>query len=84
MEVSQIQMRITFGRAGGSSTKNLTFYKAAKNAISGSIANMRGDSIGAISVAGAYDTTKTLTFNSTTNSGLFSKLKSYFTAGNQT
>ena len=43
--VSQIQMRVTFGPAGGDSTKYLTFYKATKNSISGSIASMRGDSI---------------------------------------
>lgn len=84
IEISQIQMRVTFGPAGGDSTKNLTFYKAAKNAISGSIASMRGSSIGAISVGTAYDATKTLTFNSSTNSTIFATLKSYFTAGNQT
>lgn len=65
-------MRATFGPAGGSSTKYLTFYKATKNAISGSIASMRGDFIGAISVGDAYDATRTLTFNSTTNSAIFS------------
>ncbi len=72
IEVSQIQMRVTFGPAGGDSTKYLTFYKATKDAISGSISSMRGDSIGAISVGTAYDSTKTLTFNASTNSAIFS------------
>ena len=40
--VSQIQMRVTFGPAGGDSTKYLTFYKATKNSISGSIASTPG------------------------------------------
>ena len=53
--VSQIQMRVTFGPAGGDSTKYLTFYKATKNSISGSIASMRGDSIGSLTVAQAYN-----------------------------
>lgn len=77
-------MRVTFAQAGGDSTKYLTFYKAAKDEISGSIANMRGTSIGAISVAEAYNSTKTLTFNASTNSTIFQTLKSYFSAGNQT
>ena len=48
MEISQIKMKVTFARAGGSSNKYLTFYKAAKNAISGSISSMRGASIGSV------------------------------------
>ena len=67
--VSQIQMRVTFGPAGGDSTKYLTFYKATKNSISGSIASMRGDSIGSLTVAQAYNRTVTLTFSASTNAG---------------
>lgn len=77
-------MRVTFGRAGGDSTKNLTFYKATKNDISGSISSMRGTSIGAISIGTAYDSTKTLTFSASSNSAIFQTLKSYFSSGNQT
>ena len=29
--ISQLELRVTFLRAGGSSTKNLTFYKATSN-----------------------------------------------------
>ena len=76
-------MNVTFGPAGGDSRKNLTFFKATKNSISGSIASMRGDSIGAISVEYAYDRSTTLTFNSSTNAGIFSTLQAYFAAGNQ-
>lgn len=84
MEISQIKMRATFARAGGSSNKYLTFYKATKNAISGSISSMRGASIGSIYVVDAYDNTQTITFNSSTNSGIYNTLKSYFSSGNQT
>lgn len=82
--ISQIQLKVTFGTAGGSSNKYLTLYKAAKNDISGSIASMRGSSIGAITVSNAYNRTVTLTFNSSTNSAIYNTLKSYFSAGNQT
>ena len=81
--ISQIQLKLTFGPAGGESTKNLTFYKATSNTVSGSIASMRGASIGAISVSNAYNRTVTLTFNSSTNAGIFNTLRSYFLAGNR-
>ena len=71
---------MTFLRAGGSSTKNLTFYKATSNTISGAI---RGASIGAISVGDAYGRTVTLTFNAGTNSGLFNTIRSYLSEGNR-
>lgn len=76
-------MSVTFGPAGGASRKNLTLYKSAKSSISGSIASMRGDSIGAISVTEAYDRSVTLTFNSSANATIFATLKSYFAAGNR-
>ena len=81
--ISQIQMRVTFGPAGGDSTKRLTFYKATKNSISGSIATMRGSSIGYLTVSQAYDRTTTLTFNASTNAGMFNTLRDYFSAGNR-
>ncbi len=81
--VSQIQMRVTFGPAGGDSTKYLTFYKATKNSISGSIASMRGDSIGSITVTEAYNRTVTLTFSATSNAGLFNTFRDYFASGNR-
>ncbi len=76
-------MRITFGPAGGDSTKRLTFYKAAKNSISGSIASMRGDTIGYLTVSKAYNRTVTLTFNASTNAGFFNTFRDYFAAGNR-
>ena len=81
--ITGIQMRVTFGPAGGDSTKYLTFYKATKNSISGSIASMRGDSIGSITVTEAYNRTVTLTFNASSNAGLFNTLQDYFAAGSR-
>ena len=76
-------MRVTFGPAGGDSTKYLTFYKATKNSISGSIASMRGDSIGSLTVAQAYNRTVTLTFSASTNASLFNTFRDYFASGNR-
>lgn len=84
IEISQIRMKVTFGAAGGASTKYLTFYQASKDEISGSISSMRGNSIGAIEVSEAFDRTIILSFNSNSQSDIFSALKSYFSSGNQT
>lgn len=81
--ISKIQLRVTFGPAGGSSTKYLTMYKSTSNTISGSIGSMRGASIGAIAVSNAYNRTVTLTFSDSENSGMFSAMRSHFLAGNR-
>lgn len=44
---------------------------------------MRGDSIGKLYVEDAYNRSMTLTFNASTNAGLFSAFKSYFMSGNR-
>ena len=74
---------MTFGPAGGESTKYLTFYKATGNAITGSISALRGSSIGAVTVSNAYDRSVTLTFNASTNAGIFNTFRDYFAAGNR-
>jgi hypothetical protein len=79
--ISEIRMKLTFGAAGGSSTKNVTFYEGAKDTISGSIASMRGSSIGAVSVADAHSSTKTVTFSGGSNAAMFTKLVSFFAGG---
>jgi hypothetical protein len=83
INITQIQMDVTFAKAGGASSKYLTFYKSAKSSISGSIASMRGASIGNLYVSEAYNRSVKLTFNSSTNASLFSTFKSYFMAGNR-
>ena len=83
IDITQIKLNVTFGPAGGDSRKNLTFYKATKNSISGSIASIRGDSIGAVSVEYAYDRSVTLTFSAGSNAAIFSTLKAYFMAGSR-
>ena len=84
INITQIKLKITISESGMSGSKYFTMYKAAKNAISGTIASMRGSSIGSILITNAYGTTKTLTFDSKTNASMFNTLKSYFLAGNQT
>ncbi len=79
--ISRIKLNVTFGAAGGSSTKYLTFYKATSNTISGSIGGMRGTSLGRISVSNAYNRAVTLTFDNSTNAALFTALRDYFMSG---
>ena len=81
--VTGIQMRVTFGPTGGSSTKYLTLYGGAKNSISGSIASMRGSALGAVSVSNAFDRTVALNFNSGSEAAIYNALVNFFTSGNR-
>ena len=81
--ITGIQMRVTFGPTGGSSTKYLTLYGGAKNSISGSIASMRGSALGAVSVSNAFDRTVTLNFNSGSEAAIYNTLVKFFTSGNR-
>lgn len=81
--ITGIQMRVTFGPTGGSSTKYLTLYGGAKNSISGSIASMRGSALGAVSVSNAFDRTVTLNFNSGSEAAIYNALVNFFTSGNR-
>ena len=83
INISQIKMRVTFAKSGGSSSKYLTFYKSAKTSISGSVSSMRGASIGKLYVADAYNRSVDLYFNSGTNAALFNAFRDYFMAGNR-
>ena len=81
--VTGIQMRVTFGPTGGSSTKYLTLYGGAKSSISGSIASMRGSALGAVSVSNAFDRTVALNFNSGSEAAIYNALVKFFTSGNR-
>ena len=81
--VTGIQMRVTFGPTGGSSTKYLTLYSGAKNSISGSIASMRGSALGAVSVSNAFDRTVMLNFNSGSEAAIYNALVNFFASGNR-
>lgn len=83
ISITQIDMSVTFAEAGGCSGKYLTFYKSAKTSIGGTIASMRGDSIGRLYVAEAYGRTEKLTFNASTNAELFASFRDYFMTGNR-
>lgn len=82
--ITQIQLSLTFGPAGGDSEKYVHFWKAAKSSISGSISSMRGDDIGSVHIEDhAYDRTVKLTFDSSQNSAIYNTFKTYFAAGNK-
>ena len=83
IEISQIQLRLTFAQAGGASSKYLTLYKGASNTISGSIASMRGASIGQVYITEAYNRTETLTFSASSHAALFNAIKAHIMAGSQ-
>ena len=81
--ITGIQMRVTFGPTGGSSTKYPTLYGGAKNSISGGIASMRGSALGAVSVSNAFDRTVALNFNSGGEAAIYNALVNFFTSGNR-
>lgn len=83
INITQIKMRVTFAKSGGSSSKYLTFYKSAKTSISGSVSSMRGASIGKLYVADAYNRSVDLYFNSSINASRFTAFRDYFMAGNR-
>lgn len=82
--ITNIALSLTFGSSGASSTKHVRMYKGTQNDISGSISSMRGALIDDIIVSGAYSSTKTITFNGTTNSDGFVNLRDHIMAGMQT
>ena len=83
IDITQITMQMTFTSSGGAGSKYLTMYKATGNTITGSIGALRGASIGAVSVYNAYNATRTVTFNASTNAAIFNTLKAYFSGGNR-
>lgn len=83
VDISEITLSLTFGNSGGASNKYVYFYKATGNTITGSISAMRADSIGTLYVEAAYNGTRTLTFNASTNADMFAILKEYLLAGNR-
>lgn len=83
--INAIKLTATFGPAGvAHDPKNLTFYKATKNDISGTGTAMLGDPLGVVTLSDAYDRTVTLSFDSSNNATVFAAMKTYFTARNQT
>lgn len=84
--ITEIKMTISFSGAGygiWDTGKLLSFYTSNYQTLDTSIApqSYRKNAIGTIATA-AYNNTVTLTLNSSTNSSLFSQMKSYFEAGN--
>ena len=80
--ISEIRMVLKFAAAGGNESKTLSLYRGTSNTLSGSGTNMRGTKIGDFTSNGnAYNGTRTIYFNSNTNSDTFTNLTSYLQGG---
>lgn len=76
--ISQITLTLTFTGAGSNSTKTLGMYQGTKTSFTGTGTAMLGTSIGSVSTGGtAYNSTRTITFNSSTNATAFANLVSW-------
>lgn len=84
ISISKIEMTLTFGEHGTEGKKYLYLREALKNEISGATAGMRGEEIGSPLLDKAYDNDVTLSFDASTNSAMFAKLRAYIMGGGQT
>ena len=80
--VSKIVLKLTFDKVGTSAAKTLSLYRGAKNAISGTGAQMRGESIGSIGTGGAaYSATNTIVLSESSNASAFANLMEFLKNG---
>ena len=86
--ISEIRLKLTYAAAGYNNAKNLGIYVGKKDTLSGTGASLLGSSgdrtvIGTTipSNGNAYNGTRTITFNTTTNSTAFTNLKSFLQNG---
>lgn len=76
--ISKITLKLTFGSAGRNREKNLYLYQGTKTSLSGTGSALKGTSIGTVTTNGtAYGATRTITFDSSTNSSAFTNLVSW-------
>lgn len=80
--VSKIELKMVFDKVGTSAAKTISLYRGAKNAISGTGAQMRGAAIGSFSTGGtAYSSTRTVAFSESVNAGAFANLVDWLKNG---
>ena len=83
VSLTELQFRFYFAKAGADETKYLTFYRATSNTVSGSIASMRGDLIGAIAIPHAYNSSPAVILSSESNAEVFNNMVDYFQSGGE-
>lgn len=80
--ISKIVLKLTFDKVGTSAAKTISLYRGAKNTISGTGAQMRGESIGSIGTGGAaYSATNTVVLSESSNAGAFANLVEFLKNG---
>lgn len=79
-KISKIMLTLTFGGAGNNKEKNLSLYRGTQTSFTGSGTAMKGDAIGTVKTNGtAYNSTRTITFDATTNAAAFVNLAAWLT-----
>lgn len=80
--ISKIVLKLTFDKVGTSAAKTISLYRGAKNTISGTGAQMRGESIGSIGTGGAaYSATNTVILSESSNASAFANLVDWLKNG---
>ena len=79
-KINKITLILTFDGAGNNAEKTLYLYRGTQKSFTGSGTNMMGASIGSVKTNGkAYNATRTITFDATTNAGAFANLAAWLT-----
>ena len=70
--ITEIKLKLTFANVGTRAKKTISLYQGAKNTITGTGADMRGDAIGSYTTSSyAYNGSDTTTFTETLNTTAF-------------
>ena len=77
-KISRITLTVTFDGAGNNAEKTLYLHRGTQTSLTGTGTNMKGEAIGNVKTNGkAYNATRTITFDTTTNAGAFAKLAAW-------
>lgn len=80
-DIESISIQFRFGPAGGNYTKTIGLYRGAKKgSISGTGSSMMGAKLGDVRFSGAYNATRSVTFSSSANAGVFAQLVEWLKA----
>lgn len=79
-KISKITLTLTFDGAGNNAEKTLYLHRGTQKSFIGSGTDMKGDAIGNVKTNGkAFNATRTITFDATTNASAFVNLSAWLT-----
>lgn len=79
-KISKITLTLKYDKAGGNREKTLYMYRGTQKSLTGTGNAMKGTAIGTVSTNGkAYDATRTITFDASTNAAAFANLAAWLT-----